>query len=174
MSTHALRSLALAIVASAFAVASANSEDLTAQSFATKAATIGKAEIELGQLATRNSEDKNVQKFGQQMVKDHTAADAKLKSIASQENLVLPTDLDAEHKAVKQRLSALKGDAFDAAYGAEMAKGHDKAVALFESASKSTTLPEELRQFAASTLPTLRAHQEQAHSLHGEESGVSR
>ena len=47
-----------------------------------------------------------------------------------------------------------------------MANGHDKAVALFESASQQPQMPGELKQFAASTLPTLEQHQEMAHSLH--------
>jgi putative membrane protein len=47
-----------------------------------------------------------------------------------------------------------------------MANGHDKAVALFESASQQAQMPGELKQFAASTLPTLQEHKEMAHSLH--------
>ena len=140
-------------------------QPVTAQTFASQAATIGKAEIELGQLAMQNGKDASIKQYGQKMVKDHTAADAKLKSIAAKDNLTLPSDLDAEHKAVKQRLSSLKGEEFDAAYRAEMAKGHDTAVALFESASQTNTLPDDLRQFAASTLPTLQQHQDMAHSL---------
>jgi putative membrane protein len=104
------------------------------------------------------------------MVKDHTGADAKLKAIAAKDNLTLPADLDAEHQAVKQKLSALKGEAFDAAYSAEMSTGHDKAVALFEAASQSPVLAPDLREFAASTLPTLKEHKELAHSLHADES----
>jgi putative membrane protein len=52
-----------------------------------------------------------------------------------------------------------------------MAKGHDQAVALFESASRSTSVPEDLRQFAVSTLPTLKEHKVLAHDLHGKEGG---
>lgn len=141
----------------------------SAQSFATQAATIGQAEIELGKLALQNSNDAGVQQYAQTMVKDHTAADARLKAIAAKENLTLPQSLDAEHKAVKQKLSALKGAEFDSAYSAEMTKGHDKAVALFESASQTATLPADLKQFAVATLPTLRKHKEMAHSLQNKE-----
>jgi putative membrane protein len=146
-----------------------DSADVSPQSFATQAATIGKAEIELGQLATRNSSDANVKKFAARMVQDHTAADAKLKGIAAKDNLTLPTQLDAEHQATKAKLSALKGPEFDAAYSEAMAKGHDKAVALFESASQDASFPPDLKQFASSTLPTLKEHQKMAHSLHGKE-----
>lgn len=148
---------------------SAMSRTVTPQSFATQAAVIGKAEIELGQLAAKNSDDQAVRAYAQRMVKDHQAADAKLKEIASAENLELPQSLDAEHQALKQKLSGLKGEAFDREYAKAMAKGHDKAVALFESASQAAQLPDELKEFAAATLPTLRQHMEMAHDLHSRE-----
>jgi putative membrane protein len=148
---------------------SAMSKTVTPQSFATQATVIGKAEIELGQLAVQKSEDKNVRAFAQRMVKDHQAADAKLKKIAGDESLKLPQSLDAEHEALKAKLSGLQGEAFDREYAKAMAKGHDKAVALFESASKAQQMPSELKEFAASTLPTLKEHMEMAHELHSKE-----
>ena len=50
-----------------------------------------------------------------------------------------------------------------------MAKGHDKAVALFESASQAPQMTPDLKEFAAATLPTLKEHQDLAHSLHQRE-----
>lgn len=141
----------------------------SAQDFATKAAVIGKAEIELAQLAVKQTDDANVRSYAQRMIADHTAAEAKLKTIAAKDKLTLPQSLDPEHAAVKQKLAGLKGAAFDQAYSKEMAKGHDKAVALFEAASQNTALSPDLKQFAASTLPTLKDHREQAHDLHAKE-----
>ena len=100
------------------------------------------------------------------MVKDHSAADKKLQAIAAKENLQLPKSLDSEHEALKSKLQSMKGADFDRAYVQAMAKGHDKAVALFESASQQPQMPEDLKQFAASTLPTLEQHKDMAHSLH--------
>jgi len=142
---------------------------VTSQSFVTKAATTDMAEIELANLAMANSQDAAVKKFAAQMVQDHTATSAKLKAIAAKDNLTLPTSLDAEHAAVKTKLSALKGQEFDRAYGMAMAKGHDKAVALFESASQTTEVNADLKQFATATLPKLREHKGMAHDLHGKE-----
>jgi putative membrane protein len=139
---------------------------VTPESFASQAAIIGKAEIELGQIALKNTQDQGVRTYAERMVKDHSAADKKLKAIAAKENLQLPQTLDPEHQALKTKLQSLKGEDFDRAYVNAMAKGHDKAVALFESASQQSQMPGELKQFAASTLPTLEEHQEMAHSLH--------
>ncbi len=142
---------------------------VTAQSFATQAATTDMAEIELGQLAMKNSADAAVKKFAEQMVKDHTASTAKLKTVAAKDNLTLPTSLDAQHAAVKTKLAGLQGADFDKAYGKEMARGHDKAVALFESASQTPDISGDLKQFAASTLPKIRQHKGMAHELHSKE-----
>jgi putative membrane protein len=139
---------------------------VTPQSFASQAAIIGKAEIELGQIALKNTQDAGVRKYAERMVKDHSAADKKLKAIAAKESLQLPQSLDQEHESLKMKLQSLKGADFDRAYVKAMANGHDKAVALFESASQQTQMPGELKQFAASTLPTLEEHKEMAHSLH--------
>ena len=70
--------------------------------------------------------------YAERMVKDHSAADKKLQAIAAKENLQLPQSLDAEHEALKTKLQSLKGEDFDRAYTQAMAKGHDKAVALFD------------------------------------------
>jgi putative membrane protein len=139
---------------------------VTPQSFASQAAVIGKAEIELGQIALKNTQDEGVRKYAERMVKDHSAADKKLQAIAAKENLQLPQSLDPEHEALVTKLQSLKGEDFDRAYVNAMAKGHDKAVALFESVSQQPQMSGELKQFAASTLPTLEQHKDMAHSLH--------
>ena len=143
-----------------------NMKAVTPESFASQAAIIGKAEIELGQIALKNTQDASVRTYAERMVKDHSAADKKLKAIAAKENLQLPQSLDQEHESLKTKLQSLKGEDFDRAYVKAMANGHDKAVALFESASQQPQMPGELKQFAASTLPTLEEHKEMAHSLH--------
>jgi putative membrane protein len=145
------------------------SRTVTPQSFATQAAVIGRAEIELGQLALQQTQDQGVRDYAQRMVKDHQAAAAKLQQLAGQESLDLPQSLDAEHEALKAKLSDLQGAAFDREYARAMAKGHDQAVALFESASQASQMTPELKEFAAATLPTLRQHMAMAHELHAQE-----
>lgn len=140
-------------------------KSVSPQTFASQAAVMSKAEIELANLALNNTKNEEIRLYAERMIKDHTAADAKLKKIASKESLTLPQSLDAEHRAVKDKLASLKGEAFDREYRKEMAKSHDKAVALFESASQTEQMPEELREFAASTLDTLEDHREDAHDM---------
>jgi putative membrane protein len=146
------------------------SRTVTPQSFATRAAILGQVAIELGQLAQRHSQDPDVRSFAQRMVADHQAAAAKLAKVAGAEQLELPQALDADHQALKEKLSGLRGAAFDREYAKAMVKGHDQAVALFEAASQAGQLPSGLKEFAASTVPTLREHMKMAHELHAAKS----
>ena len=142
------------------------SKTVTPQSFAKQAAMIGQAEIELGQLALQKTQDQRVRSYAQRMVKDHQAAAAKLDEIAVRDDLELPQALDAEQRALNQKHSTLNGAAFDPEYSKAMAQGHDKAVALFESAAQAPQMTPALKEFATATLPTLKEHMEMAHSLH--------
>ena len=72
---------------------SKTSKAVTPESFASQAAIIGKAEIELGQIALKNTQDEGVRKYAERMVKDHGAADKKLKAIAAKEIQQLPQSL---------------------------------------------------------------------------------
>lgn len=142
------------------------SKTVTPQSFAKQAAMIGQAEIELGQLALQKTQDPGVRSYAQRMVKDHQAAAAKLDEIAVRDDLELPQTLDAERQALKEKLATLNGPTFDREYSKAMLQGHDRAVALFESASRAPQLTPALKEFAAATLPTLKEHLDMARSLH--------
>src|SRR5688500_18752963 len=71
------------------------------QGFAQNAALGGLAEVELSQLAITKATNTEVKQFAQMMVADHSAANSELKTLATAKGLVLPTELDAEHKATR-------------------------------------------------------------------------
>ncbi len=125
--------------------------------FIKKAAIGGAAEVELGTLATQRAARAAVKDFGAKMVKDHGAANAELATLAKSKGVDVPTALDAEHQAVRDRLMALQGPDFDRAYMQEMVKDHTQDVAEFEKASQ-TANDTDLRTWAANKLPTLREH----------------
>jgi putative membrane protein len=79
-------------LASAMSVAAwaDDSAKIDGNTFAKKAAVIGKAEVELGQIALANSSDKDVRSFATRMVEDHTAAAEELKAAAAADNVALP------------------------------------------------------------------------------------
>src|SRR6185503_1782374 len=103
----------------------------------TKIGEVGTAEVELGKLALQKTQRDDVKKFAQQMVDDHTKAGDELKALAMRKNISWPADLDAEHKALKDRLSKLSGAAFDQAYTQAMVDGHRKVAAEFRTETTS-------------------------------------
>jgi putative membrane protein len=131
--------------------------------FVKKAAQDGMTEVELGKLAMDKSNNAAVKRFAQRMVQDHGAANAELSGIAKGKNLQVPAALDEEHQGMVKKLAAKSGAAFDADYAKHMAMDHTKAVALFQSETKSTD--SELANFAKKTLPTLQEHKRMADSL---------
>jgi putative membrane protein len=125
--------------------------------FFKRAAQAGIAEVEAGKLARDKGSSQDVKDFGAMMVKDHTAASEKLKSIASSENVDLPGNSGVKNMASKAKLEVLSGDAFDKAYIKSQVTAHRQAVALFRKEAASGQDPQ-AKAFAAATLPTLKAH----------------
>jgi putative membrane protein len=147
----------LSVGAVMFAQESANRLSNPDSTFATKAAQGGMAEVQLGQLATQNASDPDVKSFGQRMIDDHTKANDQLKQIAARKGLTLPSNLDAKDRATYDRLSKLHGAEFDRAYIADMVRDHRADIAEFEKEAKGGS-DADLKNFASSTLPTLRTH----------------
>jgi len=131
----------------------------TPDGFMTEAARGGMAEVELSQLATTKAQNAEVKKFAQQMIQDHTNANTELKQLAGKKTVTLPTDLDAAHKTIKDRLTNLSGTEFDEEYVNAMVADHEKSVALFTTQANSGT-DADTKAFAAKTLPKLQMHLE--------------
>jgi putative membrane protein len=149
--------------------ASAAEKGLTAadRKFMTEAAQGGLAEVEMGKLAGERATNDAVKQFGQRMVTDHGRANEELKGLAQQKGVALPTELDAKHKKLQERLSRLSGAEFDRAYMEEMVKDHRKDVSEFRGKAKGAKDPD-LKAWAGKTLPTLEEHLKQAQAVQGQ------
>lgn len=132
-------------------------------SFMKEAANDSMAEIELGKVAQQKSQNADVKAFGQRMVDDHTKASEELKPIADKMGVQLPSAPEGKHARMVKDLSK-EDKKFDQKYVNDMVKDHEKAVKLFEKTSKKGD-SEEIRQFAAKTLPTLQEHLKMARDL---------
>lgn len=127
-------------------------------SFYKKAAEGGLAEVQLGQLAQEKSNNPAVKDFGALMVKDHSAANDKLKSIAATKKISLPASPGAGEMASKEKqLQMLSGEAFDSSYIKGMVKDHEEDIKEFQREAKNGQDPD-AKAFAAATLPTLQEH----------------
>ena len=128
------------------------------------AASQGLAEVKMARLALDKAESAEVRQFAQQMVQDHTKANDKLKSIAERYRMPVPTTMDSEDQKTYEKLAMMSGKDFDKAYAKIQKKGHDKVISEFEKASNELDNPS-LREFAHTTLPTIKEHDEHAKTL---------
>lgn len=134
------------------------------RNFITEAAEGGMAEVELGKLAQQNGARADVKQFGQRMVEDHGKANEELKAVASNLGATVPAEPGKKHRGDIQKLSKLTGDKFDREYVAHMVKDHEKDISAFEKQSKKGDA-QELKQFAAKSLPTLQEHLKMARAM---------
>jgi putative membrane protein len=155
--------LAIAGVATAAAAADAESGVPAPSAFVKMAAQAGMAEVEAGKVALSKSKDPEIRRFAERMVNDHGSTNLQLARIAKAKGIETPKRLDPEHQSMIDSLSSQSGADFDAAYSRHMNMGHDKAIALFEGAAKSTD--PDFAGFAQKTLPTLQEHKQLASRL---------
>ena len=127
-------------------------------------ATGGMNEIGLSQTALSKSSSDEVKQYAQKMVDDHTAAGDELKTLATSKNVTLPTEMDAKHKAMNDKLSAMTGGAFDMDYIKAMVKDHEKTVAMLQKESTGGK-DAEAKAFAAKLLPTVQGHLDMAKEM---------
>ena len=134
--------------------------------FVQKVAISDQFEIETGQLAAKQAERGNVKTFGQRMVDDHTKTTNQLSELVKQNdiNAKLPNALDEQHQATLDKLKNLEGKDFDRTYVSEQVKAHEKAVDLFQAYADSGE-NDKLKQWAQTTLPTLKEHLKEAQAL---------
>jgi putative membrane protein len=149
--------LMLAALLGVSAIAAAHAQPpANAQDFVTNAAIGGMFEVQSSQLALDKAHGKDVKGFARMMIRDHTKANDKLKKVAAEQKLAVPSDLDAAHQGDLDTLRKTKGP-FDPTYVAMQRKAHEEAVTLFETYAKDGTNGA-LKSFASATLPTLEMH----------------
>lgn len=138
----------------ASSIAMADSPD---SSFMKNAAEGGMSEVELGQLAQQKGTNPAVKDFGAMMVKDHSAANDKLKALAASKQVSLPDSPSVMQKATKTKLNMLSGDTFDKSYVKGMIEDHKTDIKEFQKEASEGKDPD-AKAFAVATLPTLKAH----------------
>jgi putative membrane protein len=132
--------------------------------FAKEAASGGLMEVELGNLAQQNAASDRVKAFGQMMVRDHSAANNELKSLASAKNMMLSDSMMKKHRDHVESMRKMNGKSFDNHYMQMMVKDHNEDVQKFEKASTGST-DADLKAWAGKTLPILRMHLDSAKAI---------
>lgn len=151
--------LAVANSASAQSIAKADSDRLNA------IAQANIAEVEAGKIALEKSSNADVKQFAQMMIDDHGKGLEETKAVASAKNLTLPTEPDAAHKKMAEKLKTLSGAAFDKEYVskagvADHAKVH---AALKQDIAKAKDA--DVKALATKLEPTVAHHGDMAKKL---------
>jgi len=130
------------------------------------AAAGGMGEVEMGRMAQEKSNDPQVKEFAAMMVKDHSAANEELKSLAASKAVSLPEGPGTRAEAEKAKLQMLSGASFDKSYIAGQIADHKRTIALLNK-EISSGQDDEAKAFARKILPTVRAHLRAANELAG-------
>jgi putative membrane protein len=115
-------------------------------------------------LAQQKSTNPAVKQFGAMMVKDHTAANEKLKALAASKQMTLPDSPSLMQKASKTKLDMMSGDSFDKSYVKGMIEDHKTDIKEFQKEASEGKDPQ-AKAFATATLPTLQTHLQKIQSI---------
>jgi putative membrane protein len=154
----------IALVAPLAAAPLAFGADNPDAAFYKNAAESGIFEVDVGTQAQQKANIQAVKDFGAMMVKDHTAANSQLKSLAAAKNISLPTSASVGQIAEKGKLDVLSGDTYDKSYIKGQIKAHHEAIALFKKEIASGQ-DADTKSFAQQTLPTLQQHLKMAQGI---------
>lgn len=132
--------------------------------FVMTASAAGDTEIIASRMAASHAQSANVKTFAATMLRDHTAANDKLRTIAQHDGFTLAGAAMVQQQPDLVKLDDLHGADFDKAYTAMMRKDHQDAVTLFTNESSSGQNAD-LKAFAMQTLPIVQHHLQMAQSL---------
>jgi putative membrane protein len=173
-------------VALGLGIASAQTSE---HDFVSQAAMSNMAAIQLGHLATKKAQNADVKKFAQTTIDENLKAQEQLADAGYGAGIRWPKKLDERHRQIQQRLSKLSNEQFDREYmkamverdrdiekmlAARMGKGGgentDGVQARSRGAEQSDepTLAAKVNQWAAKTLPDVRAHLKEAEQVYGQ------
>jgi putative membrane protein len=132
--------------------------------FIREAAAGNLAEVKMGRIALDKSSAPDVKQFAQRLVDDHTKANDQLMTLAQQKEITLPTEPMAKAQKEAKHLESMNGAAFDKAWTASMVKDHKQDISKY-SRESTHAKDADVRQYASSTLPTLKAHLQMAEQI---------
>jgi putative membrane protein len=155
--------LALPVVAQDAGTTGSHGASSPDQTFVNQAVHANDQEIDQAQAELRVTHDAGVVLFANTMIKDHTAANSQLGAVAKGLNLDVPASHIAQNDAGDNPTPPPAAYRSGAApvpartYMTNEVNDHQQAIALYEGEANNGA-SEQLRTYAAQTLPTLKAH----------------
>lgn len=125
--------------------------------FMESAAHSDQNEIQQSKMALAKGVTGMAKEMADKMIADHTKSTADLKKIAAKKGITLPTDMDADHKAMAPAMERLSGKDFEQKYLAQMVTDHQKTANTMMAHEKMTQ-DADLKAFIGKTLPVVQQH----------------
>jgi putative membrane protein len=136
------------------------------QNFLEHAAEGNDAEIALANLALKKTSRPGLKAFARRIVTDHKKANGRLKAIAADNDVQMPTGTSPKHKAKEARLAMLEGRDFEDDYVNTMIDDHQADIKAYQKELQYGA-DADLKKFASLTIPLLRQHLSMAKTIQG-------
>jgi putative membrane protein len=122
-------------------------------------------EVAAAKIALSKAKSSEVKAFAQKMVDDHGDALTKVQTVAKQKDVTLPTEPDAKHKAMADKLEKESGDAFDKMYMENAGtKDHKMVLSKLQSDAKNIKDPD-VKALADAHTPVVEQHLKSAEQM---------
>jgi len=160
-----LNTIAIAVLSFAFTPAYAQAP--SDPQIAGIVVTANQIDIDAGKLAVANTKNKEVSKFAQQMITDHTAVNNQAAALVKKLN-VTPEDSDTARslksgaKENMAKLHGLKGAEFDRAYIDHEVAYHQQVLDAIDKVLIPNSKNAELKDLLTKTRPAIAAHLDHA------------
>jgi putative membrane protein len=135
-------------------VVGAGSQDAA---FASEACQVGVTEVQIGKLAARNTNNRQVRALARKLTDDHARAEKELGQLFVRKGIPPEETLARDLQSTVEKLAQLRGREFDVVFKEQVIEDHQKVIALFEKQARQGT-DSELKAFAERHLPRLREH----------------
>ncbi len=130
------------------------------QKYLEQAASADMFEVQSSQLALQRSRDARTRRYAQRALDDHTMSSRQMAQLAQANGVMLPTGMGPEQQRAYAAIENTRR-IFDSEYFRQQGLAHQAAISNAES-EVSSGYNNDVKKFAADSLPTLREHLEMA------------
>lgn len=143
--------------------------DISTATFVQKAAISDMFELESSRVAKAKQVGQDITTFANEMIDDHSRTSDMLKTFVSTGKVKaqIPNALDQDHQQKLDKLRAQNGQQFEQTFKQMQVEAHQAAIDLFSTYGQNGDNVD-LKQWAATTVPTLKQHLAMAQKLGGQ------
>jgi putative membrane protein len=132
--------------------------------FIRDAAEGNEMEIGLAEIVVRKTQNPQVREYAQHLISDHQQSNRELQQIASERGISWPVAIKKSDAHTLDKYENMSGPEMDRSVMNHWVKDHREDIKEYDKAAKHAQDPQ-VKQFAISSLPTLRDHLNRAEAI---------